>query len=303
MSLAAMSACQPVNNAPIAEFSDCESCPTMVVVSGGSFQMGSLEGEEGRSEGPIHNVTIDYRFAVGKYEVTYGQFAKFARETNHTPAKNCTIWAGHQWAVVEGTSWQNPGYGRTVTENEPVSCVSWHDAKAYISWLSAKTGKPYRLLSESEWEYVARAGTSTRFFWGDSADEICRHANVFDKSGGHASDLASGRQVSDLAYMPADCDDGYAFTAPVGSFGPNAFGLFDVTGNVWEWTEDCYTVPYPPDVADGRSYQAKGVCERRSIRGGGWITPPARQRPTFRGRDPADLVFSPFGFRVAQDLQ
>jgi formylglycine-generating enzyme required for sulfatase activity len=181
-----------------------------------------------------------------------------------------------------------------VLENEPVSCISWHDAKAYVSWLSAKTGKRYRLLSESEWEYVARAGTSTRFFWGDSAEEACEHVNLFD---------ASGRRMSDLPYVPAECDDGFPFTAPVGSFDPNAFGLHDVTGNVWEWTEDCFTVPYPPDLGDGRSYQSEGDCEKRSIRGGSWITTPSRQRPAFRGRDPADVVFSPFGFRVARDLQ
>jgi formylglycine-generating enzyme required for sulfatase activity len=265
----------------------------MVVIPGGSFRMGSVEGEEGRPEGPIHDVTIDYEFAVGKFEVTYGQFAEFVRETNHTPAKNCIVWTD-KWEALEDTSWRNPGFGRAVLENEPVSCISWHDAKAYVSWLSAKTGKRYRLLSESEWEYVARAGTSTRFFWGDSAEEACEHVNLFD---------ASGRRVSDLPYVPAECDDGYPFTAPVGSFDPNAFGLHDVTGNVWEWTEDCFTVPYPPDLGDGRSYQAEGDCEKRSIRGGSWITTPSRQRPAFRGRDPADVVFSPFGFRVARDLQ
>jgi len=118
--------------------------------------------------------------------------------------------------------------------------------------------------------------------------------NLFDET---------GRQTSNLPYVPAECDDGFPFTAPVGSFAPNAFGLHDVTGNVWEWTEDCYTTPYPPDLADGSSFQAEGECERRSIRGGSWITTPSRQRPAFRGRDPADVVFTPFGFRVARDLQ
>jgi formylglycine-generating enzyme required for sulfatase activity len=265
----------------------------MVVIPGGNFQMGSLEGEEGRPEGPIHDVSIDYDFAVGKFEVTNGQFAEFVRATDYTSAKNCVVWTD-KWEALEDTSWRNPGFGRAPLENEPVSCVSWDDAKAYVSWLSKKTEKRYRLLSESEWEYAARGGTTTRFFWGDSADEICRHVNLFDKS---------GTAASDLVYVPAECDDGYPFTAPVGSFPPNPFGLHDIIGNVWEWTEDCYIVPYPLDLADGRSYQAEGECEKRSIRGGSWITTPSRQRAAFRGRDPADVVFTPFGFRVARDLE
>jgi formylglycine-generating enzyme required for sulfatase activity len=288
------SGCQVTGHAPPAEFSDCEGCPVMVVIPAGHFQMGSAEGEEGRPEGPIHEVTIGYRFAVGKFEVTYAQFSQFVQESGHAPAGNCTIWTGNKWEPREDASWRNPGHGRAPLENEPVSCVSWNDAKAYVNWLSGKTGERYRLPSEAEWEYVARAGTSTRYYWGDSADGICTRINLFDQS---------GRRASDLAYVSADCDDGYPYTAPVGSFAANPFGLYDVIGNVWEWTEDCYAVPYPPDLADGRSHQVDGDCERRSIRGGGWITSPARQRAAFRGRDPPGLVFSPFGLRVARDMR
>lgn len=287
-----LAGCQTAKYAPGTEFRDCESCPSMVVIPGGSFQMGSLEGEEGRFEGPVHTVTIGYDFAVGKTEVTNGQFAEFARETNYTQAANCIVWTD-KWEALEDSGWRNPGYGRAPLEDEPVACMSWHDAKAYVAWLSARTGKPYRLLSESEWEYVARAGSNTRFPWGDSAEDICKRANVFDES---------GKRASDLVYVPAECDDGYPFTAPVGSFKPNAFGLYDVIGNVWEWTEDCYAVPYPAGLSDGRSYQVEGKCERRSIRGGSWITTPLRQRPAFRGRDPEAVVFAPFGIRVARDV-
>ncbi len=284
--------CQAAEYQPGTEFSDCEGCPKVVVIPRGQFEMGSLEGEEGRPEGPIHGVSIDYEFAVGKFEVTTGQFAEFVRETEYTQANNCIVWTD-KWEALEDTNWSNPGFGRAPLENEPVSCVSWDDAKAYVAWLSGKSGKRYRLLSESEWEYVARAGTKTRFVWGDSAKEACSHVNLFDKS---------GREASNLVYVPAECDDGFAFTAPVGSFEPNAFGLYDVIGNVWEWTEDCYTVPYPPNLTDGSSYQVEGICPRRSIRGGSWITTPSRQRPAFRGRDPEAVVFTPFGFRVARDL-
>lgn len=274
------------------EFRDCDACPMMVVVEGGSFKMGSLEGEEGRPEGPIHDVTIGQDFAVGKFEVTNGEFARFVEETGYTQEKNCVIWTG-KWEALPDSSWRNPGYGRAPADSEPVGCMSWHDAKAYIAWLSRKAGKTYRLPSEAEWEYVARAGSSTRFPWGDDADDICKRVNLFDES---------GRRASALSYVAAECDDGYPFTAPAGSFAPNRFNLHDVIGNVWEWTEDCYVVPYPPGHADGSSVQVEGACERRSIRGGGWITTPSRQRPAFRGRDPADVVFVPFGFRVVRDL-
>ncbi len=287
-----MNGCEATGNEAGSEFSDCEGCPIMVVVPAGRFQMGSPEGEEGRTEEPVHEVKIDYAFAAGKFEVTFGEFSTFAQETGHTPAKNCVVWTG-EWEALEDTSWRNPGFGRAPLDNEPVSCISWHDAKAYVAWLSARTGKPYRLLSEAEWEYAARAGTTTRFYWGDSTDGICKHINLFDKS---------GKQESNFVWEPADCDDGYPFTSPVGSYPPNPFGLHDIIGNVWEWTEDCYTMPYPPDLADGRSYQAEAECERRSIRGGSWITRSSRQRAAFRGRDPEPVMFTPFGFRVARDL-
>ena len=285
--------CQVKNDKTDVEFSDCEGCPTMVVIPAGSFLMGSLEGEDGRPEGPIHEVNIEYEFAAGKYEVTIGQYADFVRETDHTSSSNCVVWTD-KWEALEDTSWRNPGFGRAPLDNEPVGCVNWHDAKAYVAWVSDKTQQPYRLLSEAEWEYAARGGATTRFFWGDSTDEICKYVNLFD---------VSGTQASDLVYVPAECDDGYPFTAPVGSFQPNPFGLYDIIGNVWEWTEDCYTVPYPLEPVDGSSYQAEGICEKRSIRGGSWITTPSRQRAAFRGRDPEAVVFTPFGFRVARDLK
>lgn len=293
ISILVVGACDETNDASIVEFSDCEDCPIMVVIPAGRFQMGSLEGEVGRSDGPIHEVTIDYKFAAGKFEVTVAQFGEFVRETDHTPALNCTVWTGEKWEPLDDTSWRNPGFGRAPLETEPVGCISWHAAKAYVAWLSSKTQQSYRLLSAAEWEYAARAGTTTRFFWGDSTDGICEYVNLFD---------LSGRQASNFKWEPVDCDDGYAFAAPVGSYKPNPFGLYDIIGNVWEWTEDCYVLPYPPGVADGSSYQVDGECDRRSIRGGSWITRSSRQRAAFRGRDPEVTTFTPFGFRVARDM-
>jgi len=189
MIIVAVPACQPTNYTSGSEFSDCEDCPTMVVIPAGNFMMGSLEGEEGRPEGPIHEVNIGYEFAVGKFEVTNGQFAEFVQDTEYAQGNNCIVWTD-KWEALDDTSWSNPGFARAPLENEPVSCMSWHDAKAYVAWLSAKTEQPYRLPSESEWEYVARAGTKTRFVWGDmlmrrARMQICltnqasRHPNWF----------------------------------------------------------------------------------------------------------------------------
>lgn len=284
--------CQTTKFVPRTEFADCQGCPMMVVVPPGRFMMGSTEGEPGRPNGPVHEVTIRKPLAVGKFEVTVAQFREFVRDSGYRPGEPCTVFTD-KWEPVPGTGWHDPGYGRPPRDDEPVGCVSWLDAKAYVTWLSRKTGESYRLPSESEWEYFARAGTTTHYYWGDSVEGICQRINLFDQS---------GRKASALSYIPAECDDGFPFAAPVGSFPPNPFGLYDVTGNVWEWTEDCHAAPYPEDLTDGRSYQLEGKCERRSIRGGGWITSPPRQRPTWRGRDPEALVFSPFGLRVVRDL-
>ena len=290
---AILAGCQALRQTPETAFSDCDGCPTMKIVQGGRFLIGSDEGEEGRPEGPIHEVRIDYDFAVGMYEVTFSQYNAFVEDTGHESEKKCTVWSNDEWVPLDDTSWRNPGYGRQPLENEAVGCVSWRDAKAYVQWLRNKTGKPYRLLSEAEWEYVARAGATTRYFWGDGTEDMCKYANVYDKV---------GRQASDFPWEPVDCDDGHGHAAPVGSYEPNPFGLYDVIGNVWEWTEDCHTEYYPLQPVDGSSHQDDGECWRRSIRGGSWITRASRQRAAFRGRDPEDTVFVPFGFRVARDL-
>ena len=188
--------------APGTEFSDCDVCPRMVVVPAGTFTMGSPASEEGRRdvEGPQHSVTIPAPLAVGVHEVTSSQWDACER------AGGCGL-AG-------------PGWGG----NNPMVNVSWEDAQSYVSWLSQRTGAGYRLLSEAEWEYVARAGTRTARYWGESESDQCRYANGDD-------DWIS-------------CTDGHEDTAPAGSFEPNAFGLYDVLGNVAEWTQDCLNESY-----------------------------------------------------------
>ena len=188
-------------------FRDCATCPKMVVLPAGKFMMGSPEGERGRDddEGPQHQVTIPKPFAVGKYEVTVGQYAKFVRETKHKTG-NCDL--------PEGQSWRDPGFKQT--NNHPVTCVNWDDASTYAYWLSVKTGHEYRLLTEAEWEYAARAGTTTAYHFGRAI--LGNQANYNRNNEG---------------------------TKAVGSFPANAFGLHDMHGNVWEWMEDFWHDNYP----------------------------------------------------------
>ena len=207
-------------------FRDCPECPELVVVPSGSFMMGSPSSESGRDgdEGPVHRVTIGYPFAVGVYEVTFGEWDA------------CVSGGGCGGHRPDDEGW---GRGRRSVIN-----VSWDDAQGYVEWLSRKTGEEYRLLSESEWEYVARAGTSTRYWWGEGI----------------------GRNRANCG---SDCGDSYRYTAPVGSFSANPFGLHDVHGNVWEWVEDCRNGSYAGAPSDGTAWES-GNCSRRVLRGGSW---------------------------------
>jgi formylglycine-generating enzyme required for sulfatase activity len=283
---------------------DCADCPEMVVVPPGAFKMGSdhverMRGNEMRPEGPVRDVRIGYAFAVGKYEVTNKEFGAFVAATGYRPADACQVWGGID--TVAGKTWREPDYGRPPRDDEPVVCVSWRDAKAYTAWLSQITGKSYRLLTEAEWEYAAKAGAATTWPWGEDAQKICEYANVFDATG-----RADPRQTNDggaAGAEQAECSDGYAIVAPVGRFKPNAFGLYDMIGNVWEWTEDC-SAPglYPAAPVDGSAVQAAGPCDKRAVRSASWRTRLSRQRPSFRGRDPEPTASNIFGFRVARDL-
>lgn len=279
---------------PGAVFTDCEGCPDLVVIPPGEFTMGYDGGEPGRYEGPVREMQIARAFAMGRHEVTHGQFRRFVEASGHQTAGGCRIWDGESWQEPEWADWTDPGYGRPPEDDEPVACVSWLDARAYVDWLSEKTGQPYRLPTEAEWEYAARAGSEEAFPWGGDENEACRWANVYDRS---------GEAEHGFPWAAADCDDGFAGVAPVGSFPPNALGLHDMLGNVWQWVEDCYIVPYPEDgPRDGSAVQVEGPCDRRSVRGGSWITRMYRHRLSWRGRDPQPTLFSFFGFRVARDL-
>lgn len=281
-------------------FQDCSDCPEMVVVPPGKFVMGfdggiflDRPGIEARYEGPERKVSIGYSFALGRTEVTQAQYRAFVEDTGHVSGTKCAIWNGETWLHTEGADWRDPGYGRPPADNEPVACVTWEDSKAYANWMSEKTGQSYRLPTEAEWEYAARAGTIGEYTWGDDPDGGCNVANIYDQSGTDPK----------RPYDPVGCDDGHAIVAPVGSLNPNPFGLYDVTGNVWEWTEDCYFMPVPFEPTDGRAVQATGTCENRAVKGGSWSSEVYWQRPTFRGRDPEDRISHIFGLRLARDLK
>ena len=242
-------------------FRDCAGCPEMVVVPAGSYLMGSPEDEVDRDpdEGPVHRVTIDEPFAVGRYEVTFAEW-----DACHADG-GCTHLPDDQ------------GWGRGT---RPVVDVSWNDAEEYVRWLSGETGKRYRLLSESEWEYAARAGTTTRYWWGD--------------------DIGPNRANCDGCGSPWDTRQ----TAPAGSFPANAFGLHDMHGNVWERVQDCWNQSYQDAPGDGSAWESR-ECNQRVVRGGGFGTRPRYLRSANRGWNSSDsrLFFgAEAGFRVARKL-
>lgn len=241
-------------------FTQCEYCPEMVVVPAGEFMMGSPPNEinRGDDEGPRHKVAIAYDFAVGVYEVTFDQWQRCVddRGCGHDPVDN--------------------GWGRG---SQPVTNVSWLDTKDYVEWLSDKTSNDYRLLSEAEWEYVARAGTTSRFWWGEESP--------------------TGRAAC------AGCSlDGRPSTARrVGAYSPNPFGLYDVHGNVWEWVEDCWSKNYDDHPVDGSAWVASDTCRRRVLRGGAWPNGGRELRSANRSwKVPEHRSMHGKGFRVAMTL-
>ena len=244
----------------------CDVCPEMVLIPAGSFRMGDLSGGGASDAKPVHRVEVK-AFALGKTEVTFAEYDAFARATNRElPSDN--------------------GWGRGT---HPVINVSWNDATAYVEWLSKKTGKSYRLPGESEWEYAARAGSTTKYSFGNSERELCRYANHADTS-------------TDYDWRNESCSDGVGKqTAPVGSYEMNAFGLHDMDGNVWEWTQDCWNGSYSGAPSDGEAW-TRGDCDRRVLRGGSWYNGPGGLRSAIRLRFPASNRFTDNGFRVAQDL-
>jgi len=249
----------------LADGSSCEFCPELVVIPAGTFTMGSPPGEEGRSddEGPQREARVG-RFALGRTEVTVGQFRAFVEASGHD-AGSCNYPAN--------ASWRDPGFEQT--DEHPVACVSWKDADAYVGWLSEQTGEAYRLPSEAEWEFAARAGTKTRYAFGD-----------------------------EITATQANFNSNVSKTTEVGAYPANDWKLFDMHGNVWEWVEDCQHGSYDEAPRDGSAWLEAngGNCSRRVLRGGSWIDLPRLLRSANRSRYNTDGRGSFIGFRVARTL-
>jgi formylglycine-generating enzyme required for sulfatase activity/class 3 adenylate cyclase len=243
-------------------FRDCPNCPEMVVVPAGRFQMGAGAGEIARfaipqataeHEQPQHEVTIAKPFALAKYDITRAEYAAFAKATNFHPRAGCLLGTSTGWQLRAEGSWEDPGFQQT--DRDPVVCMNSIEIDAYLGWLRQTTGKAYRLPSEAEWEHAARAGTTTNFYWGDDPAQICAFENVGDET-------AKEKGVTTLA-IP--CRDGYALTAPVGSFKPNPWGLYDMLGNVFVQVEDCWNDSYASAPTDGSAWMF-GDCARHVMR-------------------------------------
>jgi formylglycine-generating enzyme required for sulfatase activity len=237
-------------------------------------------------------VTIGKALAVGRTAITRGEYATFVRETNHPIGDKCWTFENGNWEEHSGRSFRNPGF--TQDDQHPVVCVNWDDAKAFAAWLSKKTGKSYRLLSEAEREYMTRGGTTTRYGFGDDEKSLCRYGNVADQT---AKRSIKGTEK----WTPPDCDDGYAFTAPAGHFAANPFGIHDVHGNVWDWTVDCWNTNYQGAPTDGSAWTS-GDCTKRVIRGGSWINAPQYLRSAYRYGAAVGVRLGNQGFRVAITL-
>jgi formylglycine-generating enzyme required for sulfatase activity len=258
--------------APLSVFRDIDApwCPELVVIPPGTFIMGSTRAQRRWTIGlgmrgvflemPQHRVNIEAPFAVGRYPVTFDEYDHFATATPRPSRSGATIFRAQ--LNDEGS-----GRGR-----QPAINVSWDDGQDYVAWLSQETGKPYRLLSEAEWEYACRAGTTTLFSWGD-----------------------------DITNADANCYAIVGKTTEVGSYPPNPWGVYDMHGNVWEWVEDCLNQSYTGAPTDGRAW-IRGDCGNRGVRGGSWRDNPAYLRSAYRGfRDPANRI-NTMGFRVARAL-
>jgi formylglycine-generating enzyme required for sulfatase activity len=245
-------------------FKECDLCPEMVVIPAGSFMMGSPESEKGtKHEGPQHWVAFSRQFAVGKFAITFDEWDACVRDNG-----------------CNGYRPRDEGWGRGKL---PVVNISWNDARAYVVWLSKRTGKTYRLPSEAEREYVTRGGTATAFWFGTTISSQQANFN------------------GNLTYGDGSRGEYRQKTVAVDSFQANPFSLYQVHGNVWEWTEDCYVDSYKGAPTDGSAWTRRD-CTDRVLRGGAWSLDPWYLRSAFRNWGSADFRFYSNGFRVARTL-
>lgn len=272
--------------------------PSMIALPAGEVAMGSPVEEDGRnSDERLHAAVVSEPFAMGRTEITIGEFSKFARsvgyrtEADRESACLRTDDEGIELVADLSLSWEKPGY--PVTREHPVVCVTWNDARAYAEWLGEQSGREYRLPTELEWEYAARATTTTSRHWGDNLEASCEFANTADETV-----LTGAEETRRLEGARSACRDGHLYAAPVATFQPNLFGLHDMLGNVAEWTCSVYDPVY-----GGAQAECLDATRRRGpapivIRGGSWLTSPALARSAARDGLPSNLGLNTIGFRV-----
>lgn len=268
--------------------------PIMVTIPAGSFEMGSTERE---STQPVHQVNLK-EFSLGKYEVTVREFAQFIAATNYPAPTECRHELDGWFKPASKGNWQTNALN--TSEYQPVVCINWNAAKAYVDWLAKETGKPYRLASEAEWEYAARAGTTTQYYFGDDPNktEVCKFENTADHYGESILQTQTNTSYVNWSTGINACSDGAARASIVGMYKPNPFGLHDMLSNVLEFVADCYVENYDNASETGAPFQAEN-CERRSTRGASWHW---NHWPlTNRGRIPVDFAGGVDGFRIALD--
>ncbi|WP_324080909.1 formylglycine-generating enzyme family protein [Geomonas sp.] len=273
--------------APAAVITDPTTGMRFVGIKGGCYQMGDTFGEGARDEKPAHEVCVQ-DFALAQHDVTVGEFRRFVRSTGYlTEAEKgggCAFWGGESWLYDAKRTWMNPGFEQD--DRHPVVCVSWNDATAFIAWLEKSSGRHYRLPTEAEWEYAARTGGKQERYAGFSEDEeLGRHANFCDSN-------------CDFRWKRAGQDDHYRNTSPVGSYQPNGLGLYDMSGNVWQWLSDYYERGFYREPV-GLNPKGPAAGEKHVLRGGSWTSKPYYLRATNRFRSlPLYRVYDT-GFRLA----
>ena len=292
--VAGYSATPLVVHAPGSTFKDCDACPEMIELPPGEFMMGSPVDEVGhkQTEGPQRRVTIPKRFALGKFEVTIDQFSSFVSETGLAAGNKCQVMLRFEgdketWSPPQA-SFLQPGF--EVTGSHPVVCVSGHEAQAYVAWLRRRTGKPYRLPTETEWEYAARAGTKTSYSFGIDETGLCAYARFADL--GSPFRWRGGCRGEAAAYGPLQ----------VGRLKPNPWGIADMHGNAWEWVEDCWTPDVRKIPTDGSAFTQPGGCEVGVIRGGSFASSHRSVRSAHRRANIVAKHYQTVGFRVALSL-
>jgi formylglycine-generating enzyme required for sulfatase activity len=287
-----------------AELQDCPECPVMVSIPAGSFFMGTaLEerlidprtGKPAKNDSPQHEVTLPAPFALGKYEVTVAEFGAFVADTGYETTDRCMEFSKEDsFSFNPDLNWNDTGFKQA--GDQPVVCVSYLDALAYAEWLSSRTGQIYRLPTEAEWEYAARAGANTVYHWGTDAQRACDYANVRSQ-GAYA---ISKRQAESDLTDGFPCDDHFTQSSPVGSFTANDFGLYDVQGTSWEWVVDCSHKDYEGAPTDGSAWIDEAECQFAVIRGGSYINLVQRSSTTVRAGRPMNGGATNMGFRVAR---